>query len=44
MVQIAKFEHETDDFDDLFVSIEKFSQVYDLAKSKFQSKDMNKFL
>ena len=44
LVQIAKFEHEADDFDYLFVSIEKFSQVYDLAKSKFQAEDMNKFM
>ena len=44
LVQIAKFEHEPDVFDDLFVSIEKFSQVYDLDKSKFQAEDMNKFM
>ena len=44
LVQIAKFEHEPDDFDDLFVLIEKFSQVYDLAKSKFQTEYMNKFM
>ena len=44
LVQIAKFEHEPDVFDDLFVSIEKFSRVYDLDKSKFQAKDINKFM
>ena len=44
LVQISRFEHEPDDFDDLFVSIEKFSQVYDLAKSKFQVEDMKKFM
>ena len=31
-VSIAQFEHELDEFDDLFVSIDNLSQVYDLAK------------
>ena len=44
LVQISKFEHEPDIFDDLFVSIEKISRVYDLAKSKFQVEYMNKFM
>ena len=44
LVQISRFEHEPDEFDDLFVSIEKFSQFYDLEKSKFQVEDMNNFL
>ena len=34
-VSIAQFEHELDEFDDLFVSIDNLSQVYYLAKSKF---------
>ena len=44
LVQISNFEHEPNVFDNLFVSIDKFSRVYDLAKSKFQAKDMNKFM
>ena len=44
LVSIAWFEHEPDEFDDLFVSVDKFSQVYNLAKSKFQTEDMNKFM
>ena len=43
-VSIARFEHEPDEFDDLFVSLNDFPQVYDLAKSKFQKEEMNKFL
>ena len=33
-VSIARFEHELDELDDLFVSADKLSQVYNLAKSK----------
>lgn len=43
-VSIARFEHEPDQFDDLFVSLNNFPQIYDLAKSKFQKEEMNKFL
>ena len=43
-VSIARFEHEPDPFDDLFVSLDNFPQIYDLAKSKFQKEEMNKFL
>ena len=34
-VSITWFEHEPDEFDDLFVSIDKLPQLYDLAKFKF---------
>ena len=43
-VSIARFEHEPDVFDDLFVSVDKMSQIFDLAKSKLQPEEMNKFL
>ena len=43
MVQVSKFEHETDDFYDLFVLDEVFSQVYYSAKSKFGAEDMDNF-
>jgi len=43
-VSIAQFEHEPDQFDDLFVSLNDFPQIYNLAKSKFQKEEMNKFL
>ena len=36
-ISIARFKHEPDMFDDLFVSVDKMSQVFDLAKSKFQA-------
>ena len=43
-VSIDRFEHEPNMFDDLFFSVDKLSQVFDLAKSKFQVEEMNKFL
>lgn len=43
-VSISRFEHEPDMFDDLFVSVDKMSQVFDLAKSTLQAEEMNKFL
>ena len=35
LVSIVRFEHEPDEFDDLFISPDNLSQVYNLAKSKF---------
>ena len=42
-VSVARFEHEPDIFDDLFVSVDGISQVFDLAKSKLQAEDKKKF-
>ena len=44
MVRISKFEHEEADFDDLFASVEGFSQVKHLEKLKFGAKGMEEFL
>ena len=43
-VSIARFEHEPDIFDDLFVSMDDISQVFDSSKSKLHTEDLKFFV